>query len=95
MLKDKDRAAYFEWWSYWISKVPASRDVIETSQGHLDFKSGTHPCRSPPAATPSYSERGRNRGRAPGRRIEPRQWTRQSHRDKNGRLGRLKDSSRG
>jgi hypothetical protein len=42
MLKDKDRAAYFEWWSYWISKVPASRDVIETLPGHLDFKEGTH-----------------------------------------------------
>jgi len=42
MLKDKDRTAYFEWWSYWISKVPARRDVIETSQGHLDFKNGTH-----------------------------------------------------
>jgi hypothetical protein len=33
MLKDKDRAAYFEWCSYWISKVPASRDVIETLPG--------------------------------------------------------------
>jgi hypothetical protein len=42
MLKDKDRAAYFEWWSYWISKVPASRDVIETLPGHMDFKEWTH-----------------------------------------------------
>lgn len=42
MLKDKDRAAYFEWWSYWISKVPASRDVIETLPGHVDFKQWAH-----------------------------------------------------
>jgi len=38
MIKDKQYSAYVEWWKYWLSKVPNSRDGIEGSAHHASSK---------------------------------------------------------